>query len=274
MSIRRALVSLAASWVILCGGLRGQDQSERTLGQIYKYLTRDLKSRYFANPLLFVGEITALGPVFQGVCKSAVNQTVDFAVSDLLLGDLADDTFHTGYPNCTWQSLPSPPFTLHSQVIVFCHHHHLCEQPVPATPERLAKVREWMAEARKPEDKAALEQLRQAIMKAKPLRESSDLIFEGEIVRIEPVGKQVCTVAEGREVEINITQTLFGGATKGSIVASYGSVNCPIPLPLSVRRHAKVIVYCALQLPKTQSCLTPVEDSPQRVAEVTSWIDH
>jgi hypothetical protein len=41
---------------------------------------------------------------------------------------------------------------------------------------------------------------------------------------------------------------LFGETEKGRIAASYGSVNCPIPL--SVRLHAKVIVYGALQLPE------------------------
>jgi len=271
MSAPRALFSVVLLCAALCASLRAQDDSERTLGQVYKYLTRDLKSRYFANPLLFVGEITALGPVFHGVCKSAVNQTVDFSVSELLLGDLNDDTFHYGYPNCTLQPLPSPPFTLHAQVILFCHHHNLCEQPIPATAERLAKVRAWMAEARRPEDNAALAQLKEAIKKAKPLRTSSDLIFEGEIARVEPKGRSVCTVAVGRETEITVLHVLFGEA-RGSIVATYGSVNCPIALPLSVRRHAKVIVYCALQLPMTQSCLTPVEDSPQRLAEVTSWI--
>jgi len=273
MSARRALLSIVAVFACLCGCVCAQDEGERTFAQLYKYLTRDLRSRYFANPLLFVGEITALGPVFHGVCKEAVNETVDFAVSELLLGDLNDDTFHYGYPNCTWQPLPSPPFTLRSQVILFCHHHNLCEQPVPATPERLAKVREWMAEARRPEDNAALAQLKEAIRRAKPLRTSSDLVFEGEITRIEPRGRDVCTVAVGRETEITVLHVLFGEpTTKGSILASYGSVNCPIPLPLSVRGHAKVIVYCALQLPMTQSCLTPVEDSPQRLAEVTSWI--
>jgi len=271
MRLRRAVFSIVAVFAFSCGSVCGQDEGERTLGQIYKYLNRELKSRYFANPLLFVGEITALGPVFHGVCKSAVNQTVDFAVSELLLGDLNDDTFRYGYPNCTWQPLPSPPFTLHSQVILFCHHHNLCEQPVPATAERLAKVRAWVAEARGPEENAALAQLKEAIQKAKPLRTNSDLIFEGEITAIEPKGRDVCTVAVGRRTEITVLHVLFGEA-KGSIVASYGSVNCPIALPLSVRRHAKVIVYCALQLPMTQSCLKPVEDSPQRLAEVTSWI--
>jgi hypothetical protein len=272
MKPRRLLFSIVTLSAILCASLSAQDESEHTLGQINKYLNHDLKSRYFANPLLFVGEITALGPVPNGICKSALYQTVDIAVSELLLGDLTEDTFHYGYPNCTGLPLPLPLFALHSQVILFCHHHNLCQQPVPATAERLAKIRAWMAEARRPENNSALAQLKQAIKRAKPLRTSTDLVFEGEIVRVQPIGRSVCTVAVGRETEISVGHVLFGDQTKGSIVASYGSVNCPIPLPLSVRHHAKVIVYCALQLPMTQSCLTPVEDSPQTLAEVMSWI--
>jgi hypothetical protein len=273
MILQRAVLSIAALSAILCGSVVGQDQdeSERTLQQIYKYLNRDLKSRYFANPVLFVGEITALGPVFHGVCKQAVNQTVDFAVSELLVGDLTDDVFHYGYPNCTLQSLPSPPFTLHSQVILFCHH-RLCREPVPATPERLQKLRTWMAEARRPEDDAAFSQLKATINKAKPLRQNTDLIFEGEIAHIQPIGSGLCTIARGRETEITVLHILFGEPTKGPILADYGSINCPIPLPLSVRRHAKVILYCALQLPVPQARLTPVEDSPERLAEAASWI--
>jgi hypothetical protein len=85
-----------------------------------------------------------LGPVFQGVCKSAVNQTVDFAISEILLGDLSEDTFHYGYPNCSWQNSPSPPIALHKPVILFCHPHTYCFEPLPVTPERLASIRDWL----------------------------------------------------------------------------------------------------------------------------------
>lgn len=275
MSVRHALVSILAVSAILSASLRAQDQTDRTLGEIYKYLNRDMKSREsraFASPLLFVGEIVALGPVFQGVCKAAVKQEVDFAVSELLLGDLPSDTFHYGYPNCTRHPLPSPPFALLSRVILFCHHRHLCEQPLPATPEHLAKVRAWLDEAKRPEDNAAFAQLKLAIKKAQPLQTARDLVFEGEITRVQQVGPFVCTTAMGRETEISVVHILFGEAPKAPILASYGSVNCPIPLPLSVHQHAKVIVYCALQMPMAQACLTPVEDSPERVAQVAFWI--
>lgn len=228
-----------------------------------------MQPRSLARPLLFIGQITALGPVFQGVCKSAVNQTVDFAISEVLLGDLSEDTFHYGYPNCSWQNSPSPPFTLHKPVILFCHHHTYCFEPLPVTPERLASIRDWLADATRSDDAAPFAQLKQGIKKANPLRASSVLIFEGEIVRIQPTGTGLCESLKGREDDIKIDHALFGETEKGRIAASNGSVNCPIPL--SVRLHAKVIVYGALQLPANQSCLPPVDATTENLAAVNSW---
>ncbi len=270
--MRSSLLAVFVLSFVLCGSLRAQDDSERAFAQIHEYLKGDIRARTFSSPLLFVGEIVALGPVFQGVCKQAVNQTVDFRVSELLLGDLSGETFQNAYPNCTRQPLPSPPFALLASVILYCHHHHFCLQPVPATPERVNTLRVWLAEATRPEDEAAFAQLRKAIKKATPLQASRDLILEGEIARIEPTGTPACTIAIPREVEINVSKVLFGETPAGPIQTSYGSVNCPIPLPLSVRLHAKVIVYCESQLNMPQICLTPVEDSPRRLVEVASWI--
>jgi hypothetical protein len=273
MNPTRTLVLVALLSSILCGSLCAQDNSDRVFAQIHEYLNGDIKSRTFSSPLLFVGEITALGPVFDGVCKEAVNQTVDFAVPELLLGDLSENAFHYAYPNCTRQPLPSPPFTLHAQVILYCHHHHLCFQPVPATPERVQTIRAWLAEARRPEDGAAFEELRKTIRKASPLQAGRDLVFEGEIASIEPAGTHpTCTIALPRKVEISVVKVLFGESPSGPIVTGYGSVNCPSPLPLSVRLHAQVIVYCATQKYMPQVCLKPVEDSPRRLAQVSAWI--
>ncbi len=274
MGIRGVLLSAAvlAFINISCWSLQAQDESERVFGQIHEYLKGDIKSRTFSGPLLFVGEISSLGPVFDGICKEAVNENVDFAVTELLLGDLSEDAFHYGYPNCTRQPLPSPPFALHSQVILYCHHRDLCFQPVPATAERVKTIRLWIAEARRPEDDAAFVELRRAIKKASPLAPKRDLIFEGEIASIEPIGKPVCLIAIRRKVDINVVKVLFGEPTVGPIETGYGSTNCPIPTPLSVRLHAKVIVYCKSQLHMPQICLTPVEDSPRRLAAVKARI--
>jgi hypothetical protein len=185
-----------------------------------------------------------LGPVFQGVCKSA-DQTVDFAISEILLGDLSEDTFHYGYPKCSRQNSPSPPIALHKPVILFCHPHTYCFEPLPVTPEHLASIRDWLADATRSDDAAPFAQLKQGIKKANPLRASSVLIFEGEIVGIQPTGTGLCESLKGREDDIKIDPALFGETVKGRIAASCGSVNCPIPL--SLRLHAKVIVYGALQ---------------------------
>ena len=129
--MRSSLLAVFVLSFVLCGSLRAQDDSERAFAQIHEYLKGDIRARTFSSPLLFVGEIVALGPVFQGVCKQAVNQTVDFRVSELLLGDLSGETFQNAYPNCTRQPLPSPPFALLASVILYCHHHHFSLQPVP-----------------------------------------------------------------------------------------------------------------------------------------------
>ena len=190
-----------------------------------------MQPRSFAPPLLFVGQITALGPVFQGVCKSAVNQTVDFAISEILLGDLSEDTFHYGYPNCSWQNSPSPPIALHNPVILFCHPHTYCFEPLRVTPEHLASIRDWLADATRSDDAAPFAQLKQGIKikKANPLRASSVLIFEGEIVRIQPTGTGLCEGLKGREDDIKIDPALFGETVKGRIAASCGSVKLPDP---------------------------------------------
>src|SRR6266852_5913480 len=38
------------------------------------------------KPRVFIGEISQLGPVYQGVCKEAVDQDVEFTISRLLWG--------------------------------------------------------------------------------------------------------------------------------------------------------------------------------------------
>jgi hypothetical protein len=63
---------------------------------------------------------------------------------------------------------------------------------------------------------------------SRPLRASSVLIFEGEIVWIQPTGTGLCESLKGREDGIKIDHALFGETEKGRIAASYGSVNCPI----------------------------------------------
>lgn len=101
MSMRSALLSLLALVRSHARkSVRAGQQATRFSGDP-QISNRYVQPRSFARPLLFIGQITALGPVFQAVCKSEVNQTVDFAISEVLLGDLSEDTFHYGYPNCS-----------------------------------------------------------------------------------------------------------------------------------------------------------------------------
>lgn len=124
-------------------------QDESVLFNIHKRLsTPGYESRHDHDRMLFVGEIIALGPVFQGVCKTGVAQSVDFSVSEILLGGPPEPTVHAGYTNCTRVTLPSPPFTLHAKVIVYCFHNigFKCLAPVPFTDDHLKKVKSWVAE--------------------------------------------------------------------------------------------------------------------------------
>lgn len=121
-------------------------QNDTVLEKIHKGLTNAEKLRYH-RPIVFVGEITALGPVFQGPCKEAVNENVDFAISRLLFGKFAGTVLHAGYINCTTRPLPSPPFALHALVIVSCDLRPAltCLTPVLFTEKRQRTLEAWIA---------------------------------------------------------------------------------------------------------------------------------
>jgi hypothetical protein len=133
-------------------------QDESVLSDIHKrLLIPKYEARHDHNRILFVGEITALGGVDRyAVCKAAVRlETVDYAIADTLdtlLGDPPEQLVHTGYVNCTGEALPSPPYTLHAKVIVYCFHNmsgknFKCLAPVAFTEDRLKKVKFWIAES-------------------------------------------------------------------------------------------------------------------------------
>ena len=127
--------------------LSSQVRNDFVLAEIHKRLTSSKRLTYH-EPFVFIGEISRLGLVYQGVCKEAVDQQVDFTISRLLFGTHENSLVPTGYINCTKQPLPSPPFTLHAKVIVYCeqsHHYPICLTPVEYTDERLKKVESWIA---------------------------------------------------------------------------------------------------------------------------------
>src|SRR5271170_3919726 len=69
--------------------------NDAALERIHRRLTNVERLKYH-KAMVFVGEIAALGPVFQGVCKSAVRESVDFTISRLLFGQLSEKVMHAG----------------------------------------------------------------------------------------------------------------------------------------------------------------------------------
>lgn len=126
---------------------RGQDQS--ILADIHKRLqTPGIEARHDHDRMLFVGEIVGFGPVYQGVCKTGVSETVDFRVTSVLLGKPPQPVVHAQYINCSRMPLPSPPFTLHGTVIVYCFHNmgaFKCLEPVRSTEHRIESAKSWVA---------------------------------------------------------------------------------------------------------------------------------
>ena len=72
------------------------------------------------KPTVFIGEISQLGPVYQGVCKEAVDQDVEFTISRLLGGDHPDSLVRTRYANCGTETPSIAAIHTHARVIVYC----------------------------------------------------------------------------------------------------------------------------------------------------------
>src|SRR6266403_1676295 len=105
MNKRYLTILFAFAFCLPVNRLVAQDES--VLADLHKRLTTPgYEARHDHERMMFVGEIVELGPVFRGVCKEAVDQTVDFRVTDVLLGNPPQPTVHEGYVNCTHQSLP------------------------------------------------------------------------------------------------------------------------------------------------------------------------
>jgi hypothetical protein len=124
--------------------------NDAVLVQLHERLINAKKSGD-ARPVIIVGELSRLGPVSHGICKEAALQDVEFTVSSRLLGSDSRSVLRTGYENCTGQPLPSPPFTLHAKVIVYCGYAGapICLDPVEFREDRLAQVNRWIAEFRR-----------------------------------------------------------------------------------------------------------------------------
>jgi hypothetical protein len=130
-------------------GLNHREDPDKILARAHQRLLK-LERFISPKPFIFVGEIIQLGPHCQGmcICKGAISQTVDFNIDRLLLGERQEMLVHTSYVNCSSSPLPSPPFTLHEKLIIYCEQQPRfvrCFDPVKLTDERLKAVRTWIS---------------------------------------------------------------------------------------------------------------------------------
>jgi hypothetical protein len=257
-------------------------QNDVVLAKIQQRLTSTEKLTYH-KPIVYVGEITALGPVFQGVCKSVVNQSVDFTLSHLLFGRFAGTEVHTGYINCTTQPLPSPPFTLHTPVIVYCEQFNslTCLTPVQFTEERPRTIQGWIAAV--PADLAKQEDRGDTILWAlhAPLDDPDRLakrrgfLFEGEISRNEEIRQRRCASGLERKIAYRITRVLWDypdSLLRPGYEVSKDFIDCRrTPLP-TWQPGTRVIAYCEALRGQGYDCLGPVSFTDDRLFRVKQWI--
>lgn len=258
------------------------EQDNAILEKIHQRLTSTEKLAYH-KPVVFLGEITALGPVFQGVCKSAVNQSVDFSVSRVLFGKFSDAVIHAGYINCTMRPLPSPPFTLHSKVIVYCEESHSesCLLPVPFTEERVEAVEKWIAaippDLTKQEDRGdtTLWTLHAPLEDPNRLAKNQGFLFEGEISRNEQIHQRRCASGVERKIAYRVNQVLWDypdSVLGPGYEVSKGFIDCrQTPMP-AWGPGTHVIAYCEARPGQGYTCLAPVMFTDDRLFRVKQWI--
>jgi len=257
---------------------------DATLSQIHHHLTSTEKLKYH-QPVVFVGEITALGGVFQGPCKSAVSEHVEFTISHVLFGKFSDTVIHTGYINCTMQPLPSPPFTLHSTVIVYCEPSKRfvnCLNPVPHTGEREKTVKRWIA-ATPPElateeeshPDASLETLHAPLLDPFRLAKKEGFLFDGVINRKLEIRQPRCSSGRERKIEYRVDEVLWDypdSLLRPGNTVSKDVIDCRQAALPTWATGTRVLVYCEAVPAQGDSCLAPVRLTEDRLARVTHWI--
>ncbi|HEY6370600.1 MAG TPA: hypothetical protein VIX37_08470, partial [Candidatus Sulfotelmatobacter sp.] len=258
------------------------EHSSAVLGKIHQRLTNVEKLSYH-RPIVFVGDISSLGAVPRGVCKSAVSQSVDFSVSRLLFGKFSETVVHTGYINCTMSPLPSPPFTLHARVIVYCEQFHslICLTPVEFSEERQKTVEAWIAAI--PHDLAKQEDRGDTTLWAfhAPLQDPDRLakrrgfLFEGEISRNEETHQRRCASGLERKIAYRVKQVLWDypdSLLGPGYTVSKDFIDCwRTPLP-RWEPGTRVIVYCEALPGRGYNCLAPVMFTDDRLFCVKHWI--
>jgi len=277
-----ALGLILLLWTPALSSQAAHDDS--VLDKIHKRLSSSETLTYH-NPIVFVGEISQLGPVYQGVCKEAVNQDVEFTISRLLFGDYPDSLVRTGYVNCTWKPLPSPPFALHARVIVYgeqFHHSVQCLDPVEFTDERLKKIESWIAAI--PHDLALQQDRGDTVLWAlhEPLQDSVRLaqhqgyVFVGEVSRNQKVRQRRCASGVEQKVAYRVSQVLWNYAN--SLVGpgyevSKGFIDCRKTPQIPFGEGTKVIVYCEAEPGQGYNCHAPVLFTDDRLSKLQSWVD-
>jgi hypothetical protein len=272
-------------------------QHDDVLAEMHKRLTTPEKSNYH-HPLVFVGGIAELGPVFHGPCKSAVNQEVVFLVSRVLFGNDPGPRLETGYINCTTVPLPSPPFTLHAKVVVYCEQQFKawrCLTPVVFTEEDLRKVESWtadMQDAAMEDSKrrtadldggmgigSAMLVIQERLRDTQRLAQERGFVFVGEVSRNDEVRQKRCT-ARGVEhkVEYRVSEILWNywdSLVKTGDDVRKGFIDCrQAPLPPPFVAGTKVIVYCEASMRgRGDICDAPVLLTDERLRKVRVWIE-
>jgi len=278
--IRHSALTLCC-WLCTVGLHAQADQSDAVLGQIHQRLTNIEKLSYH-RPIVFVGEITALGPVFQGVCKSVAGQSVEFSVSRPLFGRFSETVVHAGYLNCTRQPLP-PPFMLHASVIVYCEQFHVltCLTPVPFTEDRQRTVEAWIAaippDLAKQEDRGdtTLWALHAPLQDPDRLAKKRGFLFEGEVSRNGEIHQRRCASGVERKIEYRVTQVLWDypdSLLRPGYTVSKDFIDCRRTSLPTWGAETRVIVYCEALLGQGYNCLAPVMFTDDRLFRVKQWI--
>ena len=264
-------------------GLHARVEGDGTaLEKIRRQLTNVERWKYH-KPIVFIAEISALGPVPQGVCKSAVNESVDFTISSLLLGQFPGNVMHTGFINCTWQPLPSPPFTLHSTVIVYCEqfNSYSCLTPVEFSEERQKKIKGWiaalppdLAEQEGPSD-SALSALHARLEDPDHLATKQGFLFDGVINRKLAIHQPRCTSGLERKIEYRIDQVLWDypdSLLRPGYVVSKDVIDCRRDSLPTWATGTRVLVYCEALAGQGDDCRAPVRFTDDRLSRVKQWI--
>jgi hypothetical protein len=255
---------------------------DAALEKIHRRLTNVERLKYH-KPIVFVGEISALGPVFRGVCKSAVNESVDFTISRLLFGQFPEKVMHAGFINCTWQPLPSPPFTLHGTVIVYCEQLNFpgCLTPVEFSEERQKKVEGWIAAIppglAKHEDRgdSILWTLYAPLEDPDRLVRKQGVLFDGVINRKLAIHQPRCTSGLERKIEYRVDQVLWDypdSLLRPGDLVSKEVIDCREASIPTWATGTRVLVYCEALPGQGYDCLAPVRFTDDRLLRVKQWI--